>query len=75
MRYRRLYVGKTLRDDEEYELGYRKGAWGGPEDGFDCEEHPGWIASFCAEQFEAVTGIKLKPGEVRKVRIHVELLD
>jgi len=29
-------------------------------------------AQFCAEQVEAVTGFKLKPGECKRVRIRIE---
>lgn len=75
---KRLYIGKKDNDNLHYELGTKKKYWY-PRYGFgtttnscvDC----GYLVSFCPELFEAVTGIKLEPGEVRRVKIHMELLD
>ncbi len=76
---KRLYIGS--KSNAAYELGTKKSGWGrivifpsrieleawGFKDGF--------LKSFCAEDFERITGIKLKVGEIRKVKITVELLD
>jgi len=64
----RLYIGR--RDPGHYyELGTVKKHF--ENDGFADES---WIYSFCADTFEEITGIKLAPGEIRKVKsITIEL--
>ena len=67
---KRLYLG--CGDCGTYELGTRKKDWT-PSEGFDvCAGD--YLIGFCAEPFEAFTGIKLKPGEIRRVKsITIEL--
>ena len=56
---KRLYLGRTLLTS--YQLGTAKKDWH-PDYGFgSC------LKFFCAEPFEKYTGIKLKPGEIRRV--------
>ena len=60
---RKLYLGRRLNSWIGYELGTNKGTfnkidgWTGGED----------IRSFCNDDFEKYTGVKLKPGELVEV--------
>ena len=67
---KRLYLGRSANDD--YELGTQKNKWS-PTHGFPiCSG--AYIGSFYTEPFEAFTGIRLEPGEIRRVkRITIEL--
>ena len=62
---KRLYLGRaTLLD--QYELGTRRKDWR-PGWGFHESNHV-HLASFCPDPFEEITGIKLKPGEIHRVK-------
>jgi len=64
----RLYIGRTKI--MTYELGSAKKCWR-PEKGFFSHA---LIEIFCEKQFEKLTGLKLAPGEIRKVKsITIEL--
>lgn len=62
---RRVYIGR--RSDGGYELGLFKKNWG-PSMGFA----NGYLDSFCSDDFETTTGIKLKSGELVRVTINIE---
>lgn len=34
----------------------------------------GWLVSFCKKDFESVTGLKLRTGQMVKVRISIKIL-
>lgn len=60
-------------DQENYEIGTKKSGWNAEPEikGFADKSY---VASFCAEEFERVTGIWLDLGEAPvKVRINVEV--
>jgi hypothetical protein len=61
----KCWVGKRKASDIPafYELGYRKIDWHAS-NGFVPA-----ITGYCTQTFETLTGIKLKPGEVRRVEI------
>ncbi len=66
----RLYLGRTKETHDSfssYAIGAHKKDWIA-EGGFDAS----FIASFCADDFQRVTGIRLDQGEVVRVRILVE---
>lgn len=73
-KYRRLYLGRknnsAYPDDCPYQLGTRKKDWN-KEEGFSCS----LLAEFCPEEFEAVTGVVLEPGKVRRIDIEIKFLD
>ena len=58
---KRLYLGK--KNSGFYELGTSKKDWSG-ERGFKNF----FLAMYCPKVFKRLTGIKLKPGELRKVK-------
>ena len=63
---RAVWLGRLL-DSDTYEVGDRKKDWDS-KNGFGAS----YITFYFADEFERVTGIRLEPGEVRKVRIIVE---
>lgn len=66
----RLHLGRTMDESStfsNYQISSRKRDWSKKE-GFG----EGFIASFCGDEFEKVTGIRLEKGEVVRVRITVE---
>jgi len=69
----RLYIGKrsgTKTLTSGYELGTMKKYWD-ENKGFPCDI---LVEAFCQDGFEKITGIKLAPGEIRKVKsIKIEL--
>ena len=69
----RLYIGKTketLMWGPEYEIGTKKSGLRG-ENGFT---QGSCLYTFCDFEFEKITGLKLAPGEIRKVkRIVIEV--
>jgi hypothetical protein len=65
----RLYLARSKETGvsfSTYVIGTRKKDWNGAD--FD-NSH---IASFCSEDFERVTGVRLEEGEVARVRIVIE---
>jgi hypothetical protein len=65
----KLWLGRTLATDESfsnYQIAVRKKDWTDM-DGFDAS----FIAAFCGEEFERVTGVRLEKGEVVKVSLVV----
>lgn len=67
---RRLYLGKDTLG--AYGFGIRRSCWR-PDYGF---VDGALLMEFCVSAFEPITGIKLQPGEVRRVkRILIELED
>ena len=66
----RLYLGRTAMQGSgfsNYQIGSRRKDWE-DEEGFTHS----FIASFCGGDFERVTGIRLEPREVVRVRIEVQ---
>jgi len=61
-----IWLAKSEGRFSCYQLGLRKKDWNGQD--FD----PDNIVSFCDDDFERVTGIKLERGEIVRVRISVE---
>ena len=59
---KKLFLGRDIWG--LYELGTVKKGWN-PHEGFPVSN---WVKSFCVAEFEAITGIKLKPGEIRRVK-------
>lgn len=68
---RRVWLGRPAEDyyRDSIELSDVKSGWS-ESVGFDDP-----VAEFCVGDFTRVTGILLEPGELRRVRIHVEVLD
>ena len=62
MMAKRLYLGRAAPGN--YELGTARKAWR-PSKGF---KMPSLLKLFCRREFEEITGIKLKPGEIRRVK-------
>ena len=65
-----LWLGRTNHTGStfsNYQIATRKGDWS-PDDGFDGT----FISSFCGDDFERVTGIRLDLGELVRVRISIE---
>lgn len=64
----RLWLGRTWIGVKHnaYELGIAKKGWQGEKYGFNGEYN---LISFCTKDFERITGIKLKHGELVKVKI------
>ena len=63
----KLWLGRTTTGEHtfsNYQIATRKKDWN-PEDGFDAS----FITSFCGDEFEKVTGVRLELGEVVKVSI------
>ncbi len=69
----RLYIGRRRKEGPygcAYEIGRKKFAW---------DEYKGFMNGndmyiFCPEELEKITGLKLAPGEIRKVkRIVIEV--
>ena len=61
-----LYLGRRARAIfSEYELGSHRKSWD-TKKGL-MPEHE-CLATFCRTEFERLTGIRLKPGEIRKVK-------
>ena len=58
-----LYLGLGTRYDS-YEFGTTKKGWD-PDEGFPRLR---WVKSFCSKELTDYTGIKLKPGEIRRVK-------
>ena len=67
---KRVYLGRR-ECCGRYELATTKKSWC-PWLGFDGIDT---LEAFCTKDFERVTGIKLGPGEVRRVNINIEILD
>jgi hypothetical protein len=68
---KRLYLGKRLPDRYDqiyYEVGSTKEAWDDAL-GFD---HDSFLSDFCAYEFEQVTGIELKEGEIKRLIVEVK---
>lgn len=66
----RLYLGRTSLPGSgfsNYQIGTRRKDWDDDE-GFTHS----FIASFCGDDFEKVTGVRLEEGEVVRVRIEVQ---
>jgi len=64
MKKRQLWLGKA-DSGERYEIG--TGKWSG----WDFQYY---VQGFCGRDFERITGLKLKLGEVRKIKsIKIEL--
>ncbi len=66
----RLWLGRTVANEHSfsnYQIATRRRDWTDV-DGFDAS----FIASFCGEEFERVTGVRLEKGEVVRVTISVE---
>jgi hypothetical protein len=64
-----LWLGRTLAGKDSfsnYQIGTRKKDWT-EMDGFDAS----FISSFCGDEFERVTGVRLEKGEVIKVSLVV----
>ncbi len=60
-----LYLGKRMESNEDagfYELGTNKRDWDKR-----CGFNKSCITTFCPNEFELLTNVKLKPGELRKV--------
>lgn len=65
-----VYLGRTNipgYGTSNYQIGTRRKDFA-PENGFDAS----FITSFCGAEFERVTGYRLEPGEVVKVRIIID---
>ena len=62
MMAKRLYLGRD--EGGAYELGTVKKEWC-PHDGFKVR---GFLKFFCSRLFEKYTNVKLKPGEIRRVK-------
>lgn len=66
----KLWLGRTnthLHTFSNYQIGVRKKDWT-VDDGFG----DSFISSFCGDEFERVTGIRLEKGELLKVRIVID---
>ena len=64
MMAKRLYLGRYSGNGGAYELGTAREYWSA-KDGFNLL---GFVKFFCPKEFEEITGIKLKPGEIRRVK-------
>lgn len=59
----RLYVGRI---GNVYEFGTKKNSWRNP-GGFQIS-NDSFVYAICKEEFEKLFGLKLAPGEIRKVK-------
>jgi hypothetical protein len=65
-----IWLGRTLDSKHSfsnYQIAMRKKDWNRA-DGFDAS----FITSFCGDDFERVTGVRLERGEVVKVSIVID---
>lgn len=65
-----LWLGRTLDREHSfsnYQIAVRKKDWD-EQVGFDAS----FIAAFCGDEFERVTGVRLEKGEVVRVTLCVE---
>lgn len=69
---KKLYLGRwdNTKLGHNYDLGLKKKDWN-PRTGFAGGRN--YLYTFCPERFEKVTGIKLKPGEIRRIKLTIEL--
>ena len=69
----KLQLGHTSYCAGEYELGSRKAKWR-TRVGFSPSCDPvEYITGFCGDEFERITGLALKKGEVHNVTIKIRL--
>ncbi len=65
-----IWLGRTSLEGSSfsnYQIATRKSDWSA-DDGFDAS----FISSFCGDDFERVTGLRLERGELVRVTISVE---
>lgn len=72
----RIYISRDARPFSNVELWTRKPKWTEHYDGEgmweDNTDAAGPVQQFCTQEFKRVTGVKLKRGQIRHVRISVE---